>query len=119
MASPDIYVLKPQREGGGHNFYGSDVAKKLKELSREDRGAYILMQRIMPGLQPSVMTRQGQLKVMNCLSEFGFYSVYVGDGRRVYFSRHAGHLVRTKAHGVDEGGVAAGYAVISSPYLTG
>lgn len=119
MASPEHYVLKPQREGGGHNFYGSDVATKLKELSREDRGAYILMQRIMPGLQPSVMTRQGQLKVMNCLSEFGFYSVYVGDGRRVYFSRHAGHLVRTKAQGVDEGGVAAGYAVISSPYLTG
>jgi hypothetical protein len=28
-------------------------------------------------------------------------------------------LVRTKAQGVDEGGVAAGYAVISSPYLTG
>jgi len=27
--------------------------------------------------------------------------------------------VRTKAQGVDEGGVAAGYAVISSPYLTG
>ena len=42
-----------------------------------------------------------------------------GPGRRVYLSRHAGHLVRTKAQGVDEGGVAAGYAVISSPYLTG
>jgi len=36
----------------------------LEELSREDRGAYILMQRIMPGLQPSVMTRQGQLKAV-------------------------------------------------------
>ena len=33
-------------------------------------------------------------------------------------SQHAGHLVRTKAQGVDEGGVAAGYAVISSPFLT-
>ena len=117
-AQPEQYVLKPQREGGGHNFYGADVAKKLKELSAEDRSAYILMQRIMPGLQASVMTRQGQLQVMNCLSEFGFYSVYVGDGRRVYMSQHAGHLVRTKAQGVDEGGVAAGYAVISSPFLT-
>ena len=35
-----------------------------EELSQEDRGAYILMQRIMPGLQPSVMTRQGQLKAV-------------------------------------------------------
>jgi len=23
MASPEHYVLKPQREGGGHNFYGT------------------------------------------------------------------------------------------------
>ena len=23
MASPEHYVLKPQREGGGHNFYGA------------------------------------------------------------------------------------------------
>ena len=22
IASPEKYVLKPQREGGGHNFYG-------------------------------------------------------------------------------------------------
>ena len=55
---------------------------------------------------------------MDCLSEFGFYSVYLGDGKKVYLSQHAGHLVRTKAQGVDEGGVAAGFAVISSPSLT-
>ncbi|CAJ1351905.1 unnamed protein product [Effrenium voratum] len=78
---PEGFVLKPQREGGGHNFYGKDVAVKLKELSPQERSAYILMQRILPGLQESVMTRQGQLKVMECLSEFGFYSVYLGDGR--------------------------------------
>ena len=34
--------------------------------------------------------------------------------RTVHLSKHAGHLVRTKASGVDEGGVAAGFAVISS-----
>ena len=28
---PEEFVLKPQREGGGHNFYGQDVATKLKE----------------------------------------------------------------------------------------
>ncbi|CAE7800500.1 GSH2 [Symbiodinium sp. CCMP2592] len=115
---PEEFVLKPQREGGGHNFYGADVAKKLKELTPEERSAYILMQRILPGLQPSVMTREGKVQVMDCLSEFGFYSVFLGDGRNVHLSEHAGHLVRTKAQGVDEGGVAAGYAVISGPFLT-
>ena len=51
----------------GQNFqYVSIIVdlSTLQELSAEDRSAYILMQRIMPGLQTSVMTRQGQLKVL-------------------------------------------------------
>lgn len=114
---PQAFVLKPQREGGGNNYYGKDVAAKLKELSVEERSAYILMQRILPKLQASVMTRAGAAQVLPGLSEFGFYSVYLGDGKKSFLSEHAGHLVRTKADGVDEGGVAAGYAVISSPFL--
>eukprot|EP00930_Biecheleria_cincta_P055644 TRINITY_DN4193_c1_g4_i3.p1 TRINITY_DN4193_c1_g4~~TRINITY_DN4193_c1_g4_i3.p1 ORF type:complete len:552 (-),score=131.53 TRINITY_DN4193_c1_g4_i3:36-1691(-) len=114
---PEGFVLKPQREGGGNNFYGDQVATKLKELLSEERAAYILMQRILPKQQSSVMTRAGTVQIMPGISEFGFYSVYLGDGRRSFMSEHAGHLVRTKAEGVDEGGVAAGYAVISSPFL--
>eukprot|EP00930_Biecheleria_cincta_P055639 TRINITY_DN4193_c1_g1_i1.p1 TRINITY_DN4193_c1_g1~~TRINITY_DN4193_c1_g1_i1.p1 ORF type:complete len:598 (-),score=123.85 TRINITY_DN4193_c1_g1_i1:85-1809(-) len=115
--APEGFVLKPQREGGGNNFYGEQVAVKLKELSPEERSAYILMQRILPKQRISVMTRAGTVQVMPGISEFGFYSVYLGDGKRSFLSEHAGHLVRTKAEGVDEGGVAAGYAVISSPFL--
>jgi len=114
---PELYVLKPQREGGGNNHYGQDAAAKLRELSPSERGAYILMQRILPRTHTAVMTRGGQALVAPGLSEFGFYSVFLGDRKRVLLSRHAGHLVRTKAEGVDEGGVAAGYAVISSPFL--
>lgn len=46
--------------------------------------------------------------------------VFVGcrSGDKVLLSRAAGHLVRTKAAESDEGGVAAGYAVLDSPYLT-
>ncbi|CAE8585778.1 unnamed protein product [Polarella glacialis] len=116
-SDPNLYVLKPQREGGGNNFYGKDVATQLKKLSEQERGAYILMQRILPKLQSTVMTRAGTAEVMLGLSEFGFFSVFLGDGRQALLSEHAGHLVRTKADGVDEGGVAAGYAVISSPFL--
>jgi len=119
LAAPDGYVLKPQREGGGNNFYGQDVAEKLKEMSAEDRGAYILMQRIVPRPRLAILTREGTAQVAPCISEYGFYSVFLGDGKSVYLSEHAGHLMRTKAEGVDEGGVAAGYAVISSPFLEG
>mmetsp|Transcript_62445 Transcript_62445/g.115970 ORF Transcript_62445/g.115970 Transcript_62445/m.115970 type:complete len:540 (-) Transcript_62445:77-1696(-) len=117
IKSPDGYVLKPQREGGGHNFYGADVAAQLQKLSIEERGAYILMQRIMPRTQWTIMTREGKCQSMPGLSEFGFYAVYLGDGNTVHLASDAGHLVRTKAEGVDEGGVAAGYAVINSPFL--
>jgi glutathione synthase len=36
----------------------------------------------------------------------------------VLINRPAGFLVRTKLRGVDEGGVAAGFAVLSSPLAT-
>ncbi|CAM9921021.1 unnamed protein product, partial [Choristocarpus tenellus] len=32
-------------------------------------------------------------------------------------NEYAGYLIRTKLEGVDEGGVASGYAVLSSPMV--
>lgn len=116
-ASPHEYVMKPQREGGGNNVYGADIVTKLESMSREERGAFIMMQRIMPRPQDAVLTRSGSAFVTPSLSEFGFYSVFIGDGENVYLNDHAGHLIRTKADGVDEGGVATGYAVVNSPFL--
>eukprot|EP00929_Paragymnodinium_shiwhaense_P060622 TRINITY_DN30266_c0_g2_i1.p1 TRINITY_DN30266_c0_g2~~TRINITY_DN30266_c0_g2_i1.p1 ORF type:complete len:513 (+),score=86.67 TRINITY_DN30266_c0_g2_i1:113-1651(+) len=117
QAAPAKYVMKPQREGGGNNIYGEDIASTLSKLSLQERGAYILMQRIEPQPQEAILTRMGTATHAPALSEFGFYNVYVGDGRTVYKNEHAGHLVRTKAEGVDEGGVASGYAVLNSPFL--
>ena len=45
-AAPDDFVLKPQREGGGNNLYGAELAARL--ASREGLAAFILMQRIRP-----------------------------------------------------------------------
>ena len=47
---PDAYVLKPQREGGGNNLYGQQLLEKLQQ--GKGLGAYILMQRIRPPIQP-------------------------------------------------------------------
>ena len=43
---PDLFVLKPQREGGGNNLYGDEARQKLS--TRKGLSAYILMQRIRP-----------------------------------------------------------------------
>ena len=47
------------------------------------------------------------------------YGVFLGDGERVHLNQHAGQLLRTKLEGVDEGGVATGYSVLSSVALYG
>lgn len=77
------------------------------------------MQRIFPEKQLSVMVRAGKLTVGPAISEIGVYSsLLVSKNDRVLLNKANGHLVRTKQEGVDEGGVAAGFAVLSSPLLT-
>ena len=108
--------MKPQREGGGHNFFGDELAQSLRELSREQRSAYILMQRIMPRRTPAVLVRGGAPLIGPAVSELGVYSTLLtARAGKVLLNEAAGHLVRTKLDGVDEGGVAAGCAVLSSP----
>ena len=48
--------------------------------------------------------------------ELGVYGVFVGNGSK-QLNESAGHLLRSKLTGTDEGGVAAGYACLSSPLL--
>ena len=47
------------------------------------------------------------------------FGVFLGVGRseRTLLNEPAGHLLRAKLAGVDEGGVAAGFACLSSPLL--
>ena len=67
----------------------------------------------------SVLLREGQILEVDSLSELGVYGTFVRRGPLVIVNSSAGHLVRTKAASSDEGGVAAGFAVLDSPYLTG
>lgn len=48
MANPYKYVLKPQLEGGGGNFYGQQITEKLASFDHKQKSAHILMQRIQP-----------------------------------------------------------------------
>jgi glutathione synthase len=115
IENPGSYVLKPQREGGGNNLYGDELKAKLQ--AGGELGDLILMQRILPPVNQSIMVRLGKSTVTETLSELGIYSTYLRKGDEVLLNREAGHLVRTKAATSDEGGVAAGFAVLDSPYL--
>jgi len=115
LANPARYVLKPQREGGGNNLYSDQLKARLEQGG--DLGAFILMQRILPPSQSTMTIRNGNALRLETLSELGIYGSYLRVGDDVVVNKHGGHLLRTKAATSDEGGVAAGYAVLDSPKL--
>ncbi|PSS24909.1 Glutathione synthetase [Actinidia chinensis var. chinensis] len=118
---PEFYVMKPQREGGGNNIYGDDMRKallRLQEDGTEENAAYILMQRIFPTIAPTFLMRDGICHKDHAISELGIYSAYLRNKENVIMNEQCGYLMRTKVSSSNEGGVAAGFAVLDSVYLT-
>ncbi|KAL8193897.1 hypothetical protein R6Q57_026139 [Mikania cordata] len=121
IQQPGAYVMKPQREGGGNNIYGDDVKETLLRLQKEgseEEAAYILMQRIFPTVFPTVLVREGICYKEHAVSELGIFSAYLRNKDTVLSNEQCGYLMRTKVSSSNEGGVAAGFAVLDSLYLT-
>jgi glutathione synthase len=115
------WVLKPQREGGGNNLYGAALSQFLasNRATPAALAPFVLMQRIFPKPRLAAFLRQGELKILPSISELGIYGTFMGDGEaEPLLNEVAGYLLRTKPAGVDEGGVATGYSVLSSVVLT-
>ncbi|KAI9146467.1 glutathione synthase [Paraphysoderma sedebokerense] len=117
ISQPAKYVMKPQREGGGNNIYGQEIADLLKKLSPTERNAYILMELIKPPPLKNILVREGEHIEADVISELGIYGIWVSRGDEVHLNEPVGHLLRTKSSTTNEGGVAAGFAVIDSPLL--
>ncbi|XP_027160433.1 glutathione synthetase, chloroplastic [Coffea eugenioides] len=117
---PGLYVMKPQREGGGNNIYGDDVKETLLRLhmtGNQEDAAYILMQRIFPAVSPAILMRDGVSHRDQTISELGVYGAYLRNKTKVIMNDNCGYLMRTKVSSSNEGGVAAGFAVLDSIYL--
>nr|KJB18699.1 hypothetical protein B456_003G066300 [Gossypium raimondii] len=121
IEKPELFVMKPQREGGGNNIYGDDVKETLLRLQKEgseEDAAYILMQRIFPAVSPTFLIRDSICHKDHAISELGVYSAYLRNKESVIMNDQCGYLMRTKVSSSNEGGVAAGFAVLDSIYLT-
>ncbi|KAG2563848.1 hypothetical protein PVAP13_8KG368900 [Panicum virgatum] len=80
IEKPDLFVLKPQREGGGNNIYGHDLRDMLIKLQKEQGeslAAYILMQRIFPKASLTPLVRGGDCFEDLTISELGIYGAYL------------------------------------------
>lgn len=70
-AHPDKYVLKTQREGGGHNYFGDQVRVHLEK--EDELWKYSLMKRIFPISFPATLLRNHKLWQGDAVSEIGIF----------------------------------------------
>ena len=63
----------------GNNFFDEEVREKLTELEgKEERGAYILMERIQPLVIKNYKVRGNQpAQLEEMVSELGIYGIFV------------------------------------------
>ncbi|KAJ0055877.1 hypothetical protein NL108_014260, partial [Boleophthalmus pectinirostris] len=78
LAAPERFVLKPQREGGGNNFFGSDIRRVLSAAGGKDRRAFILMDKIQATSTPNILVSGEHPPVVTeCTCELGVAGAYV------------------------------------------
>ncbi|KAG6039442.1 hypothetical protein E4U41_002622 [Claviceps citrina] len=114
------YVLKPQREGGGNNIYGTAIPDYLKSIPESRWGSFILMELIKPQPQRNFILRNGHIELGNVINELGVYGacLWNQESGEILHNEEAGWLLRTKGDKSEEGGVAAGYGCMDSVSLT-
>ena len=109
------YVLKPQREGGGHNVYKEDIPKYLSELDEKDWDSYVLMELIdAKHCTDNYIVKAGKLIKEPIVSELGIYGTILFNDDAIFFNEFAGSLLRSKVASSNEGGVVAGFGCIDS-----
>lgn len=113
------FVMKPQREGGGNNFYRTAIPKRLREISESHWGSYILMELITPPPVVNTILRNGKLEHGGVICELGIFGTCLWDQKTgaILRNEESGYLLRTKGDQSEEGGVAAGYGSMDSCLL--
>jgi len=120
IKNPENFVLKPQREGGGNNLYDDELRVTLEEIGKDDRRcAYVIMDKIRPATTKNYIVKDYNPQVCDVVSELGIFGVFISKGEQLVSNKEQlGHLLRSKSSVHNDGGVAAGVAVLDSPYLT-
>ncbi|BCS20141.1 glutathione synthase [Aspergillus puulaauensis] len=115
------HVLKPQREGGGNNIYKTAIPDFLKSIPENEWKRWILMELIHPpaAAKNVALRSDGEVLGGGVIGELGVYGTILWDqnGGKILHNEQGGWLMRTKAEGVNEGGVATGFSSLDSVLL--
>eukprot|EP00795_Rhopilema_esculentum_P001521 gene1521-15967_t len=117
LANPENFVLKPQREGGGNNYYGEELVSVLKAIKDPvERSQYILMDKVNPPVYKNfiVHIEFDRPKLLDVVNEIGVFGILISNDGNEVINESVGYLVRTKSIEHADGGVAAGRAVLDS-----
>ncbi|KRX09258.1 hypothetical protein PPERSA_05927 [Pseudocohnilembus persalinus] len=107
------WVLKPNREGGGNNLYGTEIIQKLKEINKNDKKDYILMEKISQRPRIGHMLTHEDLKVCGAVSELSTWGAFISESKNnIDYNIQGGYLNRTKNFLSNEGGLAVGMSVL-------
>lgn len=121
ITEPQRFVLKPQREGGCNNKYGTDIRNFLQSVkSEQTRVAWILMDRLYPPVHRNYVVKPGnsaEPETKELVSELGIFGVIIGSDKDIIVNKQGGHMLRTKLATDNEGGVATGLGACDSPFL--
>lgn len=121
ISEPQRFVLKPQREGGCNNLYGTDIKNYLESVKTEQaRVAWILMDRLYPPVHRNYVVKPASsvvLETKELVSELGIFGIIIGDDKNIFVNKQGGHMLRTKLATDNEGGVATGLGACDSPFL--
>lgn len=110
--------MKPQREGGGNLIANEEMVKALNTMPEEERANYILMRRIIPVPTSTACLRDSKITwLTEAITEFGVFTLFVGKPGSEIVNEYGGWLLRSKDQSLEDGGVAAGRAVLDSPLL--
>ena len=116
---PKLYVLKPNKEGGGNNVFDDEIPPMLKKLENTcEMKNYILMERLNPPELPLCLvhpTREAKLTSGN--SELGVFGYFVSVDGEVEMNVEGGHVLRSKDKNDNECGVSSGIGYVDSPLL--
>ncbi|WBW71013.1 glutathione synthetase large and small subunit Gsa1 [Schizosaccharomyces osmophilus] len=116
LENSEDFVMKPQREGGGNNTYGKDIPDLLNSLPKGEWDSYILMRYIKSLPSQNYILKGSVAEKYDVVDEIGILGTIVWNTKTAeeLNNGNTGYICRTKPVSSHEGGVATGYASLSS-----